>query len=522
MKTMTGQMMAGHPMTGGDFMPHGFCFLWRPDVLWLHVISDAIIALSYFCIPFALVYFVRKRTDVPFRAVFWLFGAFILLCGTTHLLSIWVLWHPNYYTEGAVKALTAIASIGTALMVVKLMPEALQFPSPQQLRDANTQLQAANDKLEVLYSESQERGRVTLGAVVDNVMDGVFTIDEDRRITSVNAACTAIFGYSAEELVGMDARDLAADSYKANHEAFFVEARRLKDAEVGSGGPRDATAQHKDGREISVQATVSAFNIQGKRYFCSVVRDVTKIKQAEENRQKLLKRLTESNTELERFAYVASHDMQEPLRMVLNFSEIIAKDYSERLDDEGREYLKIVGDSALRMRDMVADLLDYARLGGDGMRQAPVDMTLELAHVEENLGALVRESAADISSDKLPIITGNAVQLMRMMQNLVANAIKYQPAGRRPVIHVGVQDDGDNWLFFVRDNGLGIDQAFIEQIFDPFRRLHTWDAVKGTGLGLSVCRKIVDNHGGRIWATSTPGAGSIFYFTLPKERAPPG
>ncbi len=508
-----------HDMSGGTFMPHGFCFLWRPDVLWLHVISDGVIALAYFCIPFALAYFVRRRRDLPFPMVFWLFGAFILLCGTTHVLSIWVLWHPSYYTEGVIKAMTAIASIGTAIMVVKLLPQALTFPSPSQLHEANAKLKAANEKLEALYAEAQEQGRVTLGAVVENVMDGVFTIDEDRRITSVNAACTAIFGYSAKELIGMDARDLAADSYKSQHEAFFDEARRLSDAEIGAGGLRDATARHKDGREIPVQATVSAFNIQGKRYFCSVVRDVTKLRQNEDNRQRLLNRLTESNTELERFAYVASHDMQEPLRMVVNFSQILTDDYGDRLEADGREYLKIVGDSALRMRDMVQDLLDYARLGREGVRTGPVDMTLELAHVEENLGALIRDSAAAVTSDRLPMVTGNAVQLMRVMQNLVANAIKYQPHGRRPVIHVGVKDNGGAWLFTVSDNGLGIDKAFIEEVFDPFRRLHTWEAIKGTGLGLAVCRKIVENHGGRIWAESTPGKGSTFSFTLPK--APP-
>ena len=208
--------------------------------------------------------------------------------------------------------------------------------------------------------------------------------------------------------------------------------------------------------------------------------------------------------------------------MVVNFSQILTADYSEKLDDDAREYLKIVGDSALRMRDMVQDLLDYARLGREAWRSGPVDMTLEMAHVEENLSALIRDSAAAVTSDRLPMIDGNAVQLMRVLQNLVANAIKYQPHGRRPVIHVGVEDDGANWLFSVADNGLGIEKAFIEEVFDPFRRLHTWEAIKGTGLGLAVCRKIVENHGGRIWAESTPGKGSTFHFTLPKEPVQPG
>lgn len=496
------------------FMPHGMCFLWQPDLIGLHVASDAVIAFAYFAIPFALIYFIRKRPDVPFRMVFWLFGAFILLCGTTHLLSIWVLWKPTYYTEGVIKAMTALASVGTLIMTIRLMPEAIALPSPEQLRIANARLEEANAKLEALYAESEERGRITLG----NVMDGVMTLDENRRIESVNAACTAIFGYSADEMIGQDSRMLVAETFRSEHEAFFVNARRMNDAEIGGGGVREAVGRHKDGYDIPLQTAVSAFTIQGKRYFSSIIRDVTKSKQAEDNRQRLLSRLTESNTELERFAYVASHDMQEPLRMVLNFSQIIAKDYGERLDDEGKEYLKIVGDSALRMRDMVQDLLEYARLGREGVSFGLVDLNLELAHVEENLGALIHDTGAVITSDRLPMVNGNAVQIMRLLQNLIANAIKYQPVGRQPLIHVSVAGEGEELCISIADNGLGIEKTFIDQVFEPFRRLHTWDAIRGTGLGLSVCRKIVENHGGRIWATSEPGQGSTFHFTLTQSQ----
>ncbi|MGZ6040754.1 MAG: sensor histidine kinase, partial [Asticcacaulis sp.] len=141
-------------------------------MLWLHVIADAVIALAYFCIPLVLIYFVRRRRDVPFKGAFWFFGAFILLCGTTHVLSIWVLWHPNYYFEGVVKAMTAVASIGTLLALIPIVPQALALPSPAQLNEANEKLQEANAKLEKLYLVSQETGRVTLQAVVDNVLDG--------------------------------------------------------------------------------------------------------------------------------------------------------------------------------------------------------------------------------------------------------------------------------------------------------------------------------------------------------------
>jgi PAS domain S-box-containing protein len=502
--------------SGGSFMPHGFCFLWRPDVLWLHVISDGLIALAYFCIPVALVYFVRTRRDVPFQMVFLLFGAFILLCGTTHILSIWVLWHPNYYFEGVVKAMTAVASIGTMIMTVRLMPQALAIPSPNQMDEANAQLREANAKLEKLYADSEERSRVTLAAIVDNAVDAIITIDEAGTIESANRACERLFGYGAAEIIGQNIRMLMPEPYQSAHDGYLDRYGQTGDARIIGTSGREVEGRRKDGSVFPIDLSVSAFTVDGKRHFTGIVRDITIAKQEHEARQRLLARLTESNTELERFAYVASHDMQEPLRMVLNFSQIIAADYNEVLDDEGKDYLRIVGDSAMRMRDMVQDLLEYARLGREGMSMGDVDMEVELNHVLTNLNELIRDADAIVTYDPLPFIEGNAVQIMRLLQNLIANAIKYQKPGNTPHVHVSVTPEGADWHFTVLDNGLGIDPAFVSQVFEPFRRLHTWEAIRGSGLGLAVCRKIVDSHGGRIWATSVPGEGSVFHFTIPK------
>lgn len=489
-----------HEMSANGFMPHGYCFLWQPGVLWLHVLSDLAIAIAYFGIPLALIYFIRKRRDLPFQRVFVLFGAFILLCGCTHLLSIWVLWHPNYIFEGWVKAATAVVSIATLVMVIRLMPQLLTLPSPAQLREVNT-------KLESMYRLSEENSR----AVIDNVLDGVITIDEHDRIRSFNAACEDMFGYQASEVIGRPISLLMPDPTYSEHDRYVSEYLPI------DAGAREVQGVRKDGTTFAADLSVSAFEVDGKRHYSGIIRDITKAKQAEAARQKLLKRLTDSNTELERFAYVASHDMQEPLRMVLNFSQIIAHDYADKLDDDGREYLKIIGDSAGRMRDMVQDLLEYARLDRESARYGQVDLRVELAHVLENLRNLTKESQAVITYDPLPVICGNGVQLMRLMQNLIANAIKYQKPRRLPVVHVGCEDDGDYWRISVCDNGMGIEDAFIDQIFEPFRRLHSWEGIQGSGLGLSVCRKIVESHGGRIWAVSEPDTGSTFFFTIPKN-----
>jgi light-regulated signal transduction histidine kinase (bacteriophytochrome) len=213
--------------------------------------------------------------------------------------------------------------------------------------------------------------------------------------------------------------------------------------------------------------------------------------------------------------------MQEPLRMITNFSQIISDDYKDLLDEEGREYLQIVRDSGERMRDIVNDLLEYAKIGHKETGLTLVDGALELAHILDNLKILIKETKAVISYDKLPAFRGNPVQFMRLLQNLITNAIKYQPSGNQPVIHIGVADQELQWCISVKDNGIGIDERFTNTVFQPFRRLHSWNEIPGTGIGLAVCKKIVENHGGAIWVESEPGQGSVFYFTVLKKSLTP-
>lgn len=486
-------------MSGNGFIPQGANFLWEPGLLWLHVLSDLGIALTAFGMGLALLYIRTKRRDLAMRNLYIIFAILSGLTGILALSDIWLMWRVDYLAFGLFRLFYAAVSVWCLMAVLLTVPRALAQPNTKQLSQAN-------EALETLYRQSEESSRT----VVDNVLDGIITIDEHDRIRSFNAACEDMFGYQASEVIGQPISLLMPDPTYSEHERYVSEYLPI------DAGAREVQARRKDGDMFSADLSVSAFEIDGKPHYTGIIRDITRAKQAEAARQALLRRLTDSNTELERFAYVASHDMQEPLRMVLNFSQIVAKDYADKLDDEGREYLKIIGDSAGRMRDMVQDLLEYARLDKEGARFGPVDLRTELAHVLENLRAMTKESQAVITYDRLPVITGNGVQLMRLLQNLIANAIKYQQPKRLPVIHVGCTDEGEHWQICVRDNGMGIEKAFIEQIFEPFRRLHSWDGIQGTGLGLSVCRKIVETHGGRIWAVSEPDVGSTFFFTIPK------
>ena len=252
-----------------------------------------------------------------------------------------------------------------------------------------------------------------------------------------------------------------------------------------------------------------------------ITRELNRSREAEISREKLLKELMESNTELERFAYVASHDMQEPVRMVNIYSQMVVEDYENTLDERGRKYLRTISASAGRMQVMIQDLLSYSRLRNDPADMVAVDLNHRLKHVRASFARLVEETGAQIEGEGLPTVYANPVQIQRLLENLISNGIKYQLLGQVAVIQVTAADDGDRWRITVADNGIGIDPEFASGIFEPFRRLHSWEEYPGTGLGLSICRKIVERHGGRIWVESLAGDGTRFHFTLAKPPVVP-
>jgi light-regulated signal transduction histidine kinase (bacteriophytochrome) len=227
--------------------------------------------------------------------------------------------------------------------------------------------------------------------------------------------------------------------------------------------------------------------------------------------------LTRSNAELEQFAYVASHDLQEPLRMVASFTQLLARRYQGKLDQNADEFIGFAVDGANRMQQLINDLLAYSRVGTRGKPLAPTDLTEVLGHARANLHEAIKESGALVTNDPLPMVMGDEVQLTQLFQNLLANAIKFQ-GQKTPLIHVSAQTDEHGWRLAVKDNGIGIAPEHQERIFAIFQRLHGRQEYPGTGIGLALCKKIVERHGGRIWLQSEPGKGAIFYFNLPGER----
>jgi light-regulated signal transduction histidine kinase (bacteriophytochrome) len=224
--------------------------------------------------------------------------------------------------------------------------------------------------------------------------------------------------------------------------------------------------------------------------------------------------LERSNAELQQFAYVASHDLQEPLRMVTSYLQLLERRYKNRLDPDADDFIAFAVEGAARMHELIRGLLDYSRIGTHGMAFQATDLSLILGQVLDSLQVAVRESGAIVTSDPLPVVMADATQMSQLLQNLLGNAIKFHGDGP-PEIHVGAQRRNGGWCFSVRDNGIGLEPRYAERIFVIFQRLHTRDRYPGTGIGLSICKRIVERHGGRIWVESEPGQGSTFHFSLP-------
>jgi light-regulated signal transduction histidine kinase (bacteriophytochrome) len=246
----------------------------------------------------------------------------------------------------------------------------------------------------------------------------------------------------------------------------------------------------------------------------SIVRDITERTRITEQLQQQAADLARSNADLQQFAYVASHDLQEPLRMVASYTQLLARRYQGKLDADADEFIAFAVDGATRMQHLIEDLLAYSRVGTRGKQFASTDVNVVVSRVLRDLQGTIDGSRAVVTRDDLPTVDADAVQLGEVFQNLIANALKFRGA-EDPRVRVSAERDGNTWRFAVRDNGIGIEPRHAERIFVIFQRLHARADYPGTGIGLAICKRIVERHGGKIWVDSRPGAGSTFSFTLP-------
>jgi light-regulated signal transduction histidine kinase (bacteriophytochrome) len=251
-------------------------------------------------------------------------------------------------------------------------------------------------------------------------------------------------------------------------------------------------------------------------FFCAFIRDITERKVLEEQQKQYAEDLKQKNIELEQFAYVASHDLQEPLRTVSGFVELLKRHYKANADESVNKYIDYITDASDRMRRLVQDLLDYSRLGRQRILET-IDCNEVVQNVLSDLTMAVQESHAVIDIDPLPVISGHPTEIKQLFQNLLSNSLKFRKPDEPPVIKVSVAAKEDHWLFSVTDNGIGIDEKYWTRIFVIFQRLHTKSEYEGTGIGLAHCKKIAELHNGKIWVNSIPGKFSTFYFTVKRR-----
>jgi PAS domain S-box-containing protein len=383
------------------------------------------------------------------------------------------------------------------------------------LRDASGNLRGfsefSHDLSESKESEAKYRG------LLEAAPDAMVVVNQTGEIVMLNLQAEKQFGYNRDELTGHKVKNIIPEGFA---ERLIADgARTAAEAlaqQIGTG--IELTGRRKDGSEFPIEIMLSPLSNAQGILVTAAIRDITQRKRSEDHLVKTAAELKRSNDELQQFAYVASHDLQEPLRMVASYTQLLAQRYKGRLDSDADEFIAFATDGCTRMQWLIQDLLTYSRAGTNGRELREISCEHALKDALANLRTTIQASGAVVTHDSLPAITTDQMQLAQVFQNLVGNAIKYCSADV-PRIHVSVtKNDGKERIFSVRDNGLGIDPQYFERIFVLFQRLHGRAEFKGTGIGLAICKKIVERLGGRIWVESRPKEGSTFYFALPETE----
>jgi PAS domain S-box-containing protein len=426
--------------------------------------------------------------------------------------------------DGTRSAAEALAQqIGTGIELIARRKNRSEFPieimlSPLESAEGTLVTAAIRDISVRRAAErhlAQMEGRYR--GLLEAAPDAMVVVNQKGEIVLLNVQAEKQFGYSRDELVGQKVKNIIPQGFA---ERLVADAlRSVEDAlaqQIGTG--IELTGRRKDSSEFPIEIMLSPLESAEGILVTAAVRDITTRKTAEANLLNKMEELNRSNEELGQFAYIASHDLQEPLRMVASYTQLLSRRYKGKLDSDADEFIAFAVDGASRMQRLIQDLLAYSRVGTKGRDLLDISSEEALQQALINLRGAIEEKGALVTHDPLPAVVADDMQLIQLFQNLVGNAIKYQNAGI-PKVHISASRNGSKkWTFSVKDNGLGIDPQYFEKIFGMFQRLHKREEFAGTGIGLAICKKIVERHGGSISVESQPGQGSTFRFALAESE----
>jgi PAS domain S-box-containing protein len=402
----------------------------------------------------------------------------------------------HYDTEIKLKGRDELASLGDSFNIMTFS-----------LRSNFEQIKNNNDE----FKKQEERFR----KVIEASPSAIILMDKHKKISLLNLQTETLFGYSRDELIGQSAESLIPSRFlKKESMVDDVFSSKNKIDTLGIG--QNFYGLTKNNKEVPIEIRLNFIEINNQDMILASIIDITERKQQEAEIKKYVNQLKSKNKELEQFSYITSHDLQEPLRTVLSFIDLIKDDYKDKLDDNLNVYLNFISEASSRMSNLINGLLDYSRIGYKEIL-GTVDCNALLDSVTADLNYKIEKSQAQIYYQDLPVITGFNLELRLLFQNLITNGIKFQKKTELPKINVSFEDKSSHWQFNIEDNGIGIKEEFQNKIFTIFQRLHNREEFEGTGIGLSHCKKIVELHGGEIWVTSEKEIGSTFHFTISKN-----
>lgn len=514
-----------------DWPPRWHCGNWTEFHGWFYIISDLLIWSAYFAIPVTILRYITRKTNLQFTRTYFLFAAFILACGSTHLLDAVTFWFPAYRLNALVRFITGVVSWITVFHLVKMLPVVSKLRTHAELEREIEERKRVEDQLRMsnqLLNEAQDIAR--MGSWQWNVPDNTISCSEGLYKLYNLPVGTKI---ELDLIIGL--------LHPEDKERMKAQVQRVLQEQHY---PTFTYRIVRENSEVRIlQAKGDVFVKDGSvQQVIGTVQDITEQQQQEQQILEKTKDLETLNEELQRFAYVASHDLQEPLRKILTFSSLLDKELNSQVNDKGRMYMEKIAQASTRMQSLIEDILQFSRVKSNPDAFATCDLNHIINQVISDMEIQVAQSGASIHVDPLPVIEAIPSQMGQLFQNLLSNAVKFQKPGVPPVVEVrcdelygrhlanhytqadlaGIQmlqgwEHQPYVCITIRDNGIGFDNTYADKVFEIFQRLHG-KMYSGTGIGLAICKKIVDNHHGSIAARSEVGKGATFTVILPKAQ----